>query len=80
MKATYQLTITPLFDGLRPFYEVMIYRFIEGGICSPITETERIETTDDALEAWVAQQGFTSSGKYSEVSLNGFATSPIYKL
>jgi hypothetical protein len=80
MTATYQLTVTPLFEELRPFYEVMIYRFIEGGICSPITDTERIEPTNDALEAWVVQQGFTSSGKYSEVCANGFATSPIYKL
>ena len=80
MKATYEVTITPLFEGLRPVYEVMIYRFVNGGICSPFSKTERIEATTGAINAWVIQQGYTPSDEYSEVCRNGFATSPVYKL
>lgn len=76
--AKYEVIITPLYEGLTPYYEVMIYRSIYAGVCGPFSEKERVDADIEAVESWVVHQGYLPSGEYSEIHRNGFATSPIY--
>jgi hypothetical protein len=75
-KVTYEVCVTPRFDGLEPVYNALIYRNVEAGVCGPFSGEFGFPSLE-FVDNWLGSNGFTRTARYGNVCSNGFATAPI---
>lgn len=74
--ATYEVLVTPRFEGLTPKYDALIYRMIPAGVCGPFSEEATFGSLVE-VDAWLENNEFARVGDYGDVCPNGFASAKV---
>lgn len=75
-EVTYDVNVTPRFDGLTPVYETTLYQWVKAGICGPFGEIGEFNSLED-IDQGLFYQGWIRVGEFGPVCRNGFATAMI---